>query len=360
MTCVSEQTSAQQLPAVPFYCPFPPVRHPGADTLNQVTVEWMLQQRLDTDEHQIERLAVCDFGGLTASTMPYGQVEPLTLMSKFHAVLFSLDDSVCDESGATADLLAQETSRIMRALEAPAAHSPADSPHTSALRALRTDLERLASPKQLRRWTDAMRVYTSGVVWEASWRRSPELPTLDDYITLWMRSIGMAPSTAMIEIVGGFSVPDRDMEDPRVRALTEITWTLVSWDNDLYSRNKELQRADDNLNLIDVLCREHDCDPARALVRAVAMRDRVMVLFERLSEQVAKEAHTALRRYVEGLAQFVRGHLDWASACPRYRVPSGPGATPGGWWKRHPADNSAEPLPLPTIAWWWDQLEPAH
>ncbi|MET9485003.1 hypothetical protein [Streptomyces sp. NPDC006638] len=360
MTRVSEQTSAQQLPAVPFYCPFPPVRHPAADTFNQVTVEWMLRQRLDTDEHQIERLAVCDFGGLTASTMPYGQVEPLTLMSKFHAVLFSLDDSVCDESGATADLLAQETSRIMRALEAPAGHSPGDSPHTSSLRALRTDLARLASPKQVRRWTDAMRVYTSGVVWEASWRRNPELPTLDDYITLWMRSIGMAPSTAMIEIVGGFSVPDRDMEDPRVRALTEITWTLVSWDNDLYSRNKELQRADDNLNLIDVLCREHDCDPARALVRAVAMRDRVMVLFERLSEQVAKEAHTALRRYVEGLAQFVRGHLDWASACPRYRVPSGPGATPGGWWKQHPADDSAEPLPLPTIAWWWDQLEPSH
>jgi hypothetical protein len=204
-----------------------------------------------------------------------------------------------------------------------------------------------------------MRVYTSGLVWEASWRSSPELPTLDDYITLWMRAIGMAPSTAMIEIVGGFSVPDRDMEDPRVRALTEMTWTLVSWDNDLYSRNKELQRADDNLNLIDVLCREHDCDPPRALVRAVAMRDRVMVLFERLSAQVIKEADDGLRRYVEGLGQFVRGHLDWASVCPRYSVPSSPKATPGGWWKQHPADDSLEPLPVPTIAW-WDQLDPAR
>lgn len=356
MTSVPEQTLVRQLPAVPFYCPVPPARHPSADALNEVTVRWMLQQHLDTDEQQLRRLAVCDFGGLTAATMPYGKLEALMLMAKFHAVLFSLDDGVCDESGATADLLAQETSRITRAVEAPAARFPGDSPHTAALRKLRIELDDLATPRQVRRWTDSLRVYTSGLVWEASWRSSPGLPTLDDYVTLWMRAIGMAPSTAMIEIVGGFSVPDEDMEDPRVRALTEITWTLVSWDNDLYSRNKELQRADDDLNLIDVLCREHGCDPHRALVRAVAMRDRVMVLFERLSAQVLKEAGEDLSRYVEGLGQFVRGHLDWASVCPRYAVPAGPRATPGGWWKQHPADDSLEPLPVPTIAWWWEQL----
>ncbi|MFD7894852.1 hypothetical protein [Streptomyces sp. NPDC059743] len=366
MTCVSdvssvsEQRLVQQLPAVPFYCPVPPARHPSVEALNDRTVRWMLKQRLDSDEHQLKRLAVCDFGGLTASTMPYGELGPLTLMAKFHAVLFSLDDGVCDESEATADLLAQETSRIMRAVEAPTAQGPRDSPHTAALRRLRLEAERFASPRQLRRLTEAMRVYTSGLVWEASWRRNPELPSLDDYITLWMRAIGMAPSTAMIEVVGGFSVADEDMQDPRIRALTEITWTLVSWDNDLYSRNKELLRAGDNLNLIDVLCQEEGLDPRRALVRVVAMRDRVMVLFERLAAQVLKEADSDLRRYIKGLGQFVRGHLDWASICPRYSVPSGPKAAPGGWWKQRPADDSQEPLPIPTISWWWDQLDPAY
>ncbi|MFJ1647016.1 hypothetical protein [Streptomyces sp. NPDC088258] len=360
MSCVSEQRLVQQLPAVPFYCPVPPARHRSVEELNEQTVRWMLQQRLDTDEQQLKRLAVCDFGGLTASTMPYGRLEPLTLMAKFHAVLFSLDDGVCDESEATADLLAQETSRIMRAVESPEAGSRDDSPHTAALRRLRVELERHASPRQVHRMTDAMRVYTSGLVWEASWRRRSELPSLDDYVTLWMRAIGMAPSTAMIEIVGGFTVADEDLQDPRVRALTEITWTLVSWDNDLYSRNKELERADDNLNLIDVVCQEQECEPQGALVRVVTMRDRVMVLFDRLSAQVLDGASEELRRYVSGLGQFIRGHLDWASSCPRYAVPSGPKATPGGWWKPQPADDSLEPLPIPAIAWWWDQLEPAR
>ncbi|MFB7271049.1 hypothetical protein [Streptomyces sp. NPDC056244] len=356
MTCVTGQSLVQQLPAVPFYCPVPPARHPSVAALNDRTVRWMLKQRLDTDEHQLKRLAVCDFGGLTASTMPYGALERLSLMARFHAVLFSLDDGVCDEAETTADRLAQETSRIMRAVEAPTARAFGDSPHTAALRRLRLEAERFASASQLRRLTEAMRVYTSGLVWEASWRRNPELPSLDDYITLWMRAIGMAPSTAMIEVVGGFSVADEDMQDPRIRALTEITWTLVSWDNDLYSRNKELERAGDNLNLIDVLCQEHGVEPRRALVRVVAMRDRVMVLFQRLAAQVLKEADNDLRRYIKGLGQFVRGHLDWASICPRYTVRSGPRARPGGWWKQQPADDSLEPLPIPTISWWWDQL----
>lgn len=359
MTVASDHRLIQQLPHAPFYCPVPAAAHPAAGVLNELTVDWMLRQQLDADEDQRRRLALCDFGGLTAATMPYGRLAPLTLMAKFHAVLFSLDDGVCDEAQPTSDTLARETGRIMRAVEAPGTPAPGESRHAAALRELRIELERYATPRQLRRWVDAMRVYTSGLVWEASCRRGLGQPSLNDYVTLWMRAIGMAPSTAMMEIVAGYSVPDEDLEDPRVRALTEITWTLVSWDNDLYSRNKELLRADDDLNLVDVLCHELGCGPEQALEHAVAMRDRVMVLFLRLREQVLCEGGAELRRYVHDLGQFVRGHLDWASRCPRYSVPAAPGPAqkPVNWWKHRPADASGAPLPLPAISWWWDQWE---
>jgi hypothetical protein len=359
MTVASDHRLVQPLPHVPFYCPVPPAAHPAAGVLNELTVDWMFRQNLDTDEEQRARLAHCDFGGLTAFTMPYGRLAPLTLMAKLHAVLFSLDDGVCDEARPTAGELAREVGLIMRAVEAPGDPVPGESRHAAVLRDLRIELERYATPRQIRRWVDAMRVYTSGLVWEAECRRSPGQPSLNDYVTLWMRAIGMAPSTAMMEIVAGYSVPDEDLEDPRVRALTEITWTLVSWDNDLYSRNKELLRADDDLNLIDVLCAELGCGPAEALQYAVAMRDRVMVLFLRLRDQVLQDGGAELRRYVHDLGQFVRGHLDWAARCPRYRVPAQvvtPLAKPVGWWKHRPADDSADALPLPTISWWWDHL----
>ncbi|MBB5122549.1 hypothetical protein GO002_25985 [Streptomyces eurocidicus] len=342
--------------SVPFYCPIPPAAHPRVREIDDASVDWMLQQDLDTSSHQRQRLIRCDFGGLTARTMPYGQVRPLTVVAKLHSVLFSLDDALCDEAGATAHGLAHTTSRIMRVLEAPTPDWPDDTPHAAALRAIRLELAEHATAGQLRHWTEGMRTYMSGLVWEAACRRDRALPSVNDYAAMWMRAIGMAPSTALMDIAGGYELRDQDLDRPEIRAMTEMTWTLVAWDNDFYSRNKEIQRAGDNLNLIDVLAQERDCPPARAQEEAMAMRDRVMTLFLRLREQLWPRSGVELRCYLVALGQFVRGHLDWASACARYADPYGT-AEPARWWKPAPADDSLEPLPLPAVAWWWDQLE---
>ncbi|GAA0465555.1 hypothetical protein ABZ951_13850 [Streptomyces sp. NPDC046215] len=343
---------------MPFYCPVPPAVHPRLREIDNASVDWMLDQELDTSPHQRQRLTRCDFGGLTARTMPYGQAGPLTVVAKLHSVLFSFDDAVCDESGATAHGLARATSRIMRVLEAPVPSWPDDSPHAAALRGVRRELAAHATPRQLRRWTEGMRVYLSSLVWEAACRRDRALPSVNDYTAMWMRAIGMAPSTALMDIAGGYELHDRDLDRPEVKALTEMTWTLVAWDNDFYSRNKEIQRAGDNLNLIDVLAAERGWEPARAQEEAMAMRDRVMTLFLRLREQLWPRAGVELRCYLVALGHFVRGHLDWASRCARYVDPYDP-ARPVQWWKPLPADDSPEPVPIPAIAWWWGQLETA-
>ncbi|RLU80438.1 hypothetical protein CTZ27_35010 [Streptomyces griseocarneus] len=349
--------AVQPLEIVPFYCPIPPAVHPRMREIDSASVDWMLEQELDTSPHQRQRLVRCDFGGLTARTMPYGQADPLAVVAKLHSVLFSLDDAICDEAGATAHGLAHVTSRLMRVLEAPTPEWPDDTPHAVALRAIRAELGAHATPRQLRHWVEGMRTYLSGLVWEAACRRDRALPSLNDYSAMWMRAIGMAPSTALMDIAGGYELHDHDLDRPEVRALTEMTWTLVAWDNDFYSRNKEIQRAGDNLNLIDVLAQERDCEPARAQEEAVAMRDRIMVLFLRLREQIWPRAGVELRCYLVALGHFIRGHLDWASVCARYADPYGTART--RWWKPAPADDSLTPLPIPSLAWWWGQLDPA-
>lgn len=90
------------------------------------------------------------------------------------------------------------------------------------------------------------------------------------------------------------------------------------------------------------------------------MRDRVMVLFLRLRDQVLPRASHELETYLIDLGQFVRGHLDWTLSCERYtnlsddsqaitRLPT--------TWKQRPADDSLQPVRVPSIAWWWEQLE---
>ncbi|MGW8378119.1 hypothetical protein [Streptomyces sp. ODS28] len=348
------------LPPAAFWCPIDPAEHPRASDLGDVALKWVGRYGLEDDPDQLRRLEQADFGGLTALTMPEGHYEPLRMMASLHATLFAFDDGVCDEGQVPPGELAAQTSRILRLLESADPPGPEDSVFARALREIRVGLEPYASEDQLRYWVRSMERYLTSLVTEAEQRRAPGLPSLEEYVPMWMGAIGMAPSTALIPITAGYEVSPEDLERPRVRALTEMTWTLVAWDNDLYSRAKEIERAGDTLNLIDVLAHERNCSLEQAQLEAVALRDRVQALFLRLREQTAATAGPQLRAYLDGLAQFVRGHLDWASACARYKAGRREAAdgTTEGWWKSAPDDALNEPVPVASIAWWWDQLEP--
>lgn len=369
MNSTSTVPAQDNVAVPPFWCPLPSTEFPRPAVLEAAALEWLRARKVEKDPAQFRRLEQADFGELAALTMPYGRSAPLLTATKLHAALFALDDDV-DEGAVGPDQLAPHVERILALLDGSAQpHSGAtggtgaagDTPRSLALHEIRLDVERYATTPQVRRWIAGMRTYLSAVVAETGFRRAERLPTLEEYVPMWMGAIGMAPSTALIPVVAGIRVPDSELDRPEVRALTEMTWTLVAFDNDLYSRAKELRRAGDALNLVDVLAGEHGWPLSRAQREAVAMRDRVMALFVRLRDEVATGAGDPLRRYLEALAQFVRGHLDWASACVRYAEhrPGEPERAPREWWTSRPADDSLSPLPVASVAWWWEQLAPA-
>jgi selina-4(15),7(11)-diene synthase len=74
---------------------------------------------------------------------------------------------------------------------------------------------------------------------------------------------------------------------------------------------------------------------------------------------VASDADPQLLRYLSGLSSWIRGHLDWGMSTARYVNPEDPADLPGQFAAR-PYDDSDEPLPIPSIAWWWGQLPAAR
>lgn len=341
---------AASLPLPRFYCPIPSQEHPGSGTFDSAAISWLQRKRL-AGPHLLPWLTRADLGGLTGRTMPHGDTELLHVVARLHAVLFALDDGLCDEVDPLPAQLTRETQRILRVLEAPQPARSDDSEYAAALREIRLQLEEHMTGGQLRRWVEGMRTYLTALPWEAELRRAPGLPSTSDYVTMWMRAIGMAPSTALMEAVGGYVVPDGDLEEPGVRACTEMTWTLVAWDNDLYSRPKEVNRAGDTLNLVDVLAAERGIPLDEAQEQAVAMRDAVMSRFLTLRAQLIPQVGVETRRYLTDLGSFLRGHLDWARDCPRYALSSDSG--PGGWWKSHPSPDATRPVAIDSIDWWW-------
>jgi hypothetical protein len=214
------------------------------------------------------------------------------------------------------------------------------------------------------RWVAAWRRYFFGLGWETLHRSQGTLPSLNEFVAMRMAgTVGMEILTTMSDIADGYELPTEDLERPAVRALTEMSWLLVAFDNDLYSYHRETLLQGNGLNAVDVIAHEDRCTVEQSISRVVAMRDRVMCLFLRVRDQLAKEAGWELNQYADSLGRWVRAHLNWGLASPRYLRPLGT-RSPSETWARlpttfadRPVDAAPEPLPVPAIAWWWHCAE---
>ncbi|MEU9318280.1 terpene synthase [Streptomyces sp. NPDC048295] len=355
-------TTAAALDLAPFYCPIPPAQHPMAASFDRSTTEWVRRFGLYDDESQRMRLERVGVGRLAALTSPNGNPEATQISSDALMWLFAFDDAHCDEGhlGHRPGELSRVLTRLLRILEAPETMPSPDSScfaYEAAFRDLRLRLGEVASPVQIERWTDAMRMYFLCQVWEAANRVEAITPDLEDYALLRIHNGAMKVSVMLLDIADGYEVSPMDLDRPDVRALTEATCLLVGWDNDILSYHKEHIRDGDHQNLLDVLANATD-KPVQSMVpEAMFLRDRIMVLFNELSTQVYATASAELHRYVTSLGHWIRANVEWATTSERYLNPDNPARLPNTW-ATAPTRGSDTPIDVPAVAWWWQQLNP--
>lgn len=185
---------------------------------------------------------------------------------------------------------------------------------------------------------------------------------MDDYLTTRLHDCGGAPTQAMFEFANDDEVPGAEMDSVEGRAITELFWMIAALDNDRVSRHKEILGQHDPYNLINVLGRVLGLPEPDAMATAIALRDRMMVRFLRLRTKLAARASAPLRTYLDTLGLALRSNIEWSLRTPRYATLYAPdGVTETGHITVRssctdtPSDASDEPLPFPSISWWWTQ-----
>jgi hypothetical protein len=358
--------AATAVDAPPFYCPIESAVHPEAEETERRALAWLDRSGLYRTETERARYAGTRSADFYARFAPHADPDRLWIAACWVYWGFAFDDARCDEGPLAADPAAFATMAfsVQRALEVPG-RLPCADPYAAAVHEIGELFRAAAGPVPNRRFQQAHRAWLTGVQWQIGNRALSRMPGLDDYLGMRLYAAGGGPTYAMLEIANGIHVPDREMDSPAVRALTEMAMMVASLDNDHHSHLRETGRRQTGQNIVNVLMAHHRCSRRRAVDDAVALRDAVLERFLCLREQITPRASGPLRHYLTDLGHGIRGNIEWGLRVPRYLSPDGiaptgrarlPAQAPDGHWTDTPRTGRQDPRRLPSIAWWWNDL----
>ncbi|WP_158858048.1 terpene synthase family protein [Streptomyces sp. NRRL B-1347] len=350
-----------------FFCPVDPVMHPDAAKTHEQSGQWAQHVGVVRTSAELDRWLASTSADFYGGMVPHADPDRFQVAANWVYWGFSFDDTRCDEVRASREAtgLLPVAQRVLRVLETEDEQVADNDRHLGALCDLARSYRRLGTAVQTERWIHAHRRWLFAAATQRALRSAAGKVGVDDYFRTRLHDAGGPPTQAMFEFANAAEVPGAEMDSPRVRAVTELFWMIPALDNDLVSRHKEILGHQDDYNVVSILSTAYGIDEEEAVSMATAWRDRMMVLFLRLREQIAAgKASAALRIYLDSLGHGIRANIDWSLRTPRYNtLYQQDGVTPSkhlelcGSFRETPTDSSCAPLPVPSLAWWWSQLD---
>lgn len=337
----------------PFY--FPPPRSAGPLEGADLVRAWMKSQGFDSyspmlpDDHMDAAAGVFTHHG--------GHTETVLALRCLYEWVFFLDDKVFDDRHVEAGQAVDLGVRIQRVLRAPDYRpAPDDSRFVTAAHQAMSRLFAHHGPARVTRFATELGHYLSSTMLDTS--ACP--PDEDRYLTLRLDNFGGLVVAAGIDLSSPDPVPDEQWHAAPVRAFLECATLIGALTNDVISfRREELETGAAN-NFLTVVRAARGITLPEALTVTMETCDRMTLALLRLRERIAPEPGTPLHNLVERMTGMIRIAIECGLTAPRYNPP--PASPPSladiadtpAYWTNTPTSTSTEPLPYPSIAWWWD------
>jgi hypothetical protein len=316
---------------------------------------WMERFGLFPHDAQRQRLIDSGVARMAAHMLPCAAEQPLRWASDLCLWGAAFDAEIRMEraSACHPGELIDAMSVLLRCIEAPQVTVAATHRYAKALWDLRLRLNGFARPAQIEHWVAQVRRRLMCEVWRAGNLARKKAPSLNDYLIMRMHWGGPAATVAIVSAAGRYDVTALRHADPRIQILEEMVALLLSIDMEFADAARIERASGSEDSLIEVMRREYRCDLAQADHLARRLRDQVMSLFLRLSDQLGQGPSKVLQHYTSDLALALRGSVEWGLA-------AGPTAAPEAVrWSDVPCDDGRVAPAIPAIAWWW-RYDPAR
>ncbi|MEU7561162.1 terpene synthase family protein [Streptomyces eurythermus] len=339
----------------PLYLPFSSSLHPEHETIDHETASWAEQHGLGSEDLRKRITTRAPSGKFAARLLPHGKREVVRLLADCNFWLFAFDDGCCEEgkTGKHPGELAAVMSRMLRAAQTHDVAALAGDPLATALRDLGGRIAQYATPGQSARWVNNLREYFMAAVWEAHYRENGSLPTVDDYTILRLHTSGGLMLPVWVEMGLGIELHPLEADNVAVRAANEMAAFVASWDNDLISHHKESRSGGYYVNAVRVVQQERALTAEEAVAEVIRQRDRVLMLYNRLTQDLRSWGSPQLRQYLTCVDSCLRGSVEWQLASARYNPPEDPADLPTCVLDTSTTAETSVPLPIPAISWWW-------
>ncbi|WP_336709497.1 MULTISPECIES: terpene synthase family protein [unclassified Cedecea] len=316
------------LPLPEFYCPFTTHMNPSHDNSWAESRRWLVEMGLVQGEQAIERLDRSGFSQLTAKAYPYAAQDDLKVAINWLVWLFLFDDQLDEcclgHQKDQADLILDRLLRLALP-DAEGKLSP-QSPVERAFVSLWQEYARRLSKEQQRRFSQNIRNYLSSLRWEVTARNKSALPGLLTFVEIRRDTGAVRVVLDIIEFCLNDEIPAIIADSLELQLLKNCTIDVICMSNDLFSFEKERSRGDVN-NLVLVLEQNAGCSRAEAVTRIYGLvldrqnlfmetRHRLETLLE--ETPLTQTQRESIRRYVEGMAHWMRANLDFSLSTPRY------------------------------------------
>lgn len=175
------------------------------------------------------------------------------------------------------------------------------------------------SPTNLERFIQSFQDYTNAIVQRAHDRDHALVRDVDEYFRIRRETIGMRPAFAFLMF--DTSVPDDVMNHPTLRRLHTLACDMVILGNDLFSYNKEQANGTDGHNILTIVRVQRGWSLQRALQWLETTHENMVRDFLATKTEVPSFGSTndaAVRQFIDGIANWVRGNEAWSFESPRY------------------------------------------
>lgn len=293
-------------------CPIDPIISPYANEVQDWLCGWTRRHGLPAAA--ADRLAEGGIARYAARIFPDATRDDLRVVAALFTWFFLADDH-CDRAVPEPDRVRAVVTGALDTLQT--GRDTVGGPLGGMLADAWREPHQRMPVRWRTRFVSAVEHHLRGVVVEARNKARGHRPGVAEYIRLRRATSAAYVSHALVDFAAGVPVPEPVWRHPAVRAYSALGNDLLSWLNDLFSLERDVE-ASGGHNLVLAVAGELDLPVEAAAERVLEHCQHGMRTLPQ-----ARAALPALgpqaERYLDGVDHAVRATLDWSLESPRYR-----------------------------------------